>query len=222
MKRGPGDKLSQNPAAAADDNAAPDNLTYNLAKNVLESGVLNAVDQNGRVTSTDFLNNLSLPKNINPETLLASAGKVGTKDIKLDPKNDTDAVRKYFAAVSAAYARHLPLREQKSDLLILMAALENKNYAELSELDPIIDAIERTIADLKALPTPSDYAGTAVRELNYLSRTKKMIEIFRNTQNDPMASAIIIPERVNIMADMANFHLEISRELVAKKIISGS
>ena len=221
----PDDRMSEtakvNQAAAADGTGS-ENLTFTLTKTLLESGVLSAIGEDGRITSTDFLDNLPLAKAIDTDTLLQSTPTVSQAALRLNPKNDAETVRQYFTAVAAVYARHLPQRGQKSDLAILTSALQSGDYAKLRELDPLIHGISRTIAEIQSLSTPSSYADTAVRELNYLLRTKRMVEIFRNTPTDPLATVLILSRRLELIAEMAQFHLEVSRDLHQKGIVSGS
>lgn len=220
LKKGPNDKLPQ-PAESVPAGAEPstDNLTYNLTKNVLDSGVLGAIDENGNLTSTDFLKNISLPKTIDPVTLLQPSIPISAKDLVLAPQNDPGAVKQYFNSLYAVYARYVIPHQKRGDLIILADALQTGDYTKLTELDSLIKAIELTVRDIEKIPTPPDCREFAVRELGYLLETKRAMEIFRNTPNDPLASALIVKPRTELFLEMARFHQETKAALDAKGIV---
>ncbi|MBI4132749.1 MAG: hypothetical protein HY473_01445 [Candidatus Sungbacteria bacterium] len=222
LKPGPNDKINrpvaEESAQGRSGTAANDNLTQNLAKNLLESGILNAVDQEGRLSSTEFLDKLSLPKNVDPEELLKPAVTITTKDLRVNQNNDSGTIKDYFESISEIYARRIALHQARSDLVILTEVLESNDFAKLVELDPLITTLDLAVADIKNTPVPSKYVSFAVRELNYLLQTKRAIEIFRNTQNDPLATVLAIRGRFDLLLKIASFHAEVINDLYASGI----
>lgn len=220
LKPAPDDGLD---ATAAPDNsgdeAAADNITISLTKALLSSGVLDAIDEKGNVTSTDFLERLSLPQNLTSDRILDGAEKISAGDIRVLQTDAADAVRGYFTAVTAAYHRHID-QKQKGDILILTEALRDEDYGRLAEIEPHIISLTRLIRDIRGLGVPRAYVGIAVKELNYLIETKKALEIIRNAKADPLAAMIILPRRIALLSEMAQFHIEVSRELHEKKVFT--
>lgn len=211
-------------SGAGSTNQTPDtnNLTYNLTKSILESGALGAIDQNGNLTSTDFLKNINLPAGLDPDALLESAATARPKSISVTNANGPDDIRKYFNQVTAVYEKDLVPRQGRGDILVVAEVLDTRDYSKLKELDPIIEGLRRTIADIELIVVPLDYANDAVRELNYLLETKRAIEIFRNTESDPLATVVVFKRRVELLGEMAQFHRDIVTGLIAKGIATAS
>lgn len=199
-----------------------ENLTYSLAKSLLESDLLRDIVSDGEVPAAEAIGKLNLPDTLDANLLLGRAATIGTKDIVVTPTRDLQKIRNYFDAVSATYERHLLPQQGQGDLVILMTALGTKDYSKLSELDPIISALEQSITDIKRLAVPADYKNFAVRELNYLLQTKRALEIFRNTETDPLATALIVRRRIDLLSEMEQFHRDIQAELAAQGIAAAS
>lgn len=217
LKKGPKDTVS-NPSPLTPNPLPDDNLTYSLTKNLLESGVLSAIDNQGRITSTDFLNRMSLPKNIDPEELIKPTVTIAAKDLRVNQNSDTETVKNYFRSISEIYARRIAPHQARGDLVILAEALESSDFTKLAELDPLISALDMAVTDIRNIPVPSQYLSFAVRELDYLLRTRRLIEIFRNTPDDPLAAALAVRERFDLLIKIAGFHAETIKELLESGI----
>ncbi len=220
LKSGPNDRIEP-PVIPSGDNAPTGNLTYDLTRNILSSGVLGVIDQQGRISSREFLDNLVLPQDLVPETLLQPPKVFTVQDLTAGP-DGAEAARRYFEAVTAVHIRHLDPYERRGDLVILVEYLQSGNAAKLAELDPIIAALERTIADIQRLPVPSAYRSFAVQELNYLAKTKRAVEIIRNVAQDPLAAALAVRQRIELLNEVARFHQALEAELAAKGITQNS
>ena len=216
-KKGPNDPLDQ-PAVndviadrAADDDG---NLTFNFAQQLLGSGVLNGISADGELIDTSFLERLELPSELDPMAVLDRVATISTKDIIVAPTNDAEAVRNYFNAVYAIYARRLvPL--PRDDLTILSEVLEREDYARLAELDVIIAALDRSIDEIKKIPVPSGYQNFAIAELNHLRRTKRAIEVLRRLQEDPIAAIVMLQKRADLWREIEKTYAE-TEALLAK------
>lgn len=191
------------------------NLTFAFANNLFESGVLQAIGPRGEVTSTDFLEHFVLPNKVNPELLLKSTPVITSNDLLVVASNDPTAVKAYFNALYEIYATHIIPLQKRNDVVILLETLQTEDYEKLSELDAIIDALKKTTEAIQKIPVPSDYQSFATQELNYISQTKRAIEIFRNTQADPLATAAVIRKRMEILEDMHRSHQQLKAELEA-------
>lgn len=218
LKKGPNDELSAIPNAISQDNSADNNLTYALTRNIFESGALGAIDEKGQLTSTEFLDKLSLPKNIDPETLLRPGITITAKDLRINQNNDTETVKNYFSSISDIYAKRISPHQSRGDLVILSQALEANDLGKLSELDPLITALDFAVSDIKNISVPSNHVSFAVQELNYLLETKRAIEIFKNTQNDPLATVVAIRGRFDLLLKIAKFHAETINGLYASGV----
>lgn len=219
-RKGPGDELGRSVAEENRGGAiGPQNLTYQLSQSLFSSGALSAVDQNGEVVSTDFLNRLDLPQALDPKTLLEPARPLTSRDLTLSPDNSPDAVRAYFTALTETHRRYFSPYQARPDLVIFEEAVQSRNYAALSELDPLIAALERAVAEIKGRAVPSAYVAVTVEELNYLLKTKRAIEIFRNTEQDPMAAVLAIQGRLDLVVEMAKFHAETLQSLRQQGIL---
>ena len=220
LKRGPKDGVAQLPTGDAA--VAPsDDLTYNLTKSLLDSGILNDINARGELTSSDFLQKLSLPGGFDAGALFRITA-VRPTDLAADPRSDADTVRRYFDAVALVYNRRIVPHQTRGDLAILVESLHSNDFLKLAELDPLIVELGQAIAEIKRLPVPVGYADIAVKELNYLGETKRLVEIFRNTPNDPVSTVIAVQKRLALLQEMAQFHLEVSRTLQEKGIAGRS
>lgn len=218
-KPGPKDKLEPQITADPAGNAGVENnLTFALTRSLLSSGVLNAIDPSGRLVSNDFTKNLTLPQNLDPDEILRQAAVITARDIKVSPSGDPETVKQYFNAIYAVYARHLvPL--PKDDLTILSEAVEQEDYARLGELKTIIAAIDRSWTEIKSLPVPNGYQEFAVRELNYLLKTKRAIEVMSQLQADPLAAVVMLRKRFELSEEVINFTKQTKSDLEAKNIV---
>lgn len=221
LKKGPKDKLPQpaDDSSTALDEVNKDNLTYNLVKNLLSSGVLNSIDQNGELTSSDFIKNFALPKGLDVETVLESAAKITAKDIGVSRENSPEAVRRYFNSIYEIYARRIIPFRKRGDLAILADVLQSEDYSKLKDLDPIIEALGQMAKEIKSIPAPADYRSFAVQEVNYILKTKRAVEIFRGAEADPLAAAVTVNPRVQVLQDMGNLHKKTKEKLDGQKVV---
>lgn len=211
-KRGPDDAVQPTDLLNPVDTGSGENVTHALAGNLLLTGVVGKIIEGGTVPD-DALNNFRFPANASPDALLASAERVAQRDLAISEDNSAPALRAYFDAVTEIYKREIVPHQSPSDIGILLVALERKTYERFAELNPIVQGIEKTAREIKRLPAPSRYADFAVEEVNNLFLTKRIIEIFQNTPNDPIATILVFRKRIEVMNDMAQLHLRVTREL---------
>ncbi|MBI4132165.1 MAG: hypothetical protein HY474_00865 [Candidatus Sungbacteria bacterium] len=220
-KAGPNDPL--NPEAANDaiaDSAAEDddNLTFSVAQQLLESGVLSSIGADGGIADTEFLDNLALPAELDPALILNRAATITIKDLTVSPTNDAAAVRNYFNNVYAVYAKYLvPL--PKDDLTILNEIMEKEDYTKLAELDAIILALERSASEIKKIPAPSGYETFAVTELNHIKKTARAIQVIARLREDPIAALAMLRERTKLFDEIARSRTETKALLASRNVV---
>lgn len=221
LKKGPDDKISLQALKAGKAAGAEteNNLTFRLAKNILESGAIEAIGPDGGITSTDFLKNVSLPEDMSAEALLLPSEKISVKSLKIVQANDAETVRQYFNALAAAYAKQPQVTSGKGDINIVAEAIASGDYSELAKLEVIASGLGRLADDIKKTAVPSAYADFALEELGYIVRTKRAVEILANAESDPLAAAIILPKRIELYQQIAELHRQTVSELKVKGII---
>lgn len=222
LKPGPNDRMPQPAEERSSGEPASGGLTYNLTRRLLESGVLGAIGPDGRLASTEFLRNFNLPKDINPDALLASATSVTERDLAGLGRSDAAAVRGYFNALYTVYEREFLPHQGRGDLAVLADALQSGNYAKLVELDPLILALGRSAEAIRRIPVPAGWERFAVAEINFVLKTKRAVEIFRNTPADPLATMVVVRRRLGLLQEMAKLHADAKAELDAQGIAFAS
>ena len=226
LKAGPNDVTSAATAALRGVGTVPSapisrNLTEDLVASVLQSGVLAEIEQGGDATAPEVLKRIAFPDNIDPEKLLAEAATASARDFTLLQTNDPAAIRNYFLGVSRMYERsYVPAvaARRESDVEILAAAIRTEDYTRLTELDPLIALLARLADEFRRIPVPEPYRDFAIKELNYIFQTKRALEIFRNAPQDPIAAALAVGRRAELLEEMGQFHETTNRALEAEGI----
>jgi hypothetical protein len=221
LKKGPNDASSLDTPTPSLTRDGEKNLTFALANSLLESGVLSAIGEDGRITSLDFLDRLAFPQDINPDLLFADADPVTREDLTIVTTTDADRIRAYFAAVTEIYDRHIN-RIPRSDIEIFSLALETKNYELLDSLEPIARAAEATVGDLQSLPVPSQYTERALADIRYLREVERAAKLFGNVQEDPVAAMIALRRRLTAIIKMVEEKSTLITELRQTGIIENS
>lgn len=216
LAAGPGDEIGPPPAEGTNAEEAS-NLTSRFVKLLAESGVLKASRSQRDAEAKAFLARIAQSKNFNADQILAQAASVKRSDIRTAAANDPAAVKQYFNAVYAVYAAYLvPL--PRDDIGILSQALDTQDYSRLSELNSIAYALGRSFEEIQAIPVPRGYEEFAVRELNYILKTKKGVEVLARLDRDPAAAALMYPARLKLRRQVGIFHWLISATLTARGI----
>lgn len=140
-------------------------------------------------------------------TVLGRVPQVKRQDLIVSDRTEREAVKEYFNAVSQAYAETL-FAQGASDVEILLRASERNNLKELEKLDPVVEELERAIVRVKKIPVPRGYESFALKELAFLSQTKRLVEILRNMEQDPLASLLALKARIDLSREVQTFHQE--------------
>ncbi|MBI4032214.1 hypothetical protein HY374_00740 [Candidatus Berkelbacteria bacterium] len=153
----------------------------------------------------------------NVEKIFGPIETVKANELAVSPASGTEAVRTYFNAVYDVYAATL-VKLPADDLAILVLAVQANDFSKLGQIDAVIAALDQSIRQVKALAVPKGYEEFAVRELNYLLRTRRLVSLFRRADQDPLAAMIAAQLRVDLMGEVRKFHEETGRALAAKGI----
>ena len=139
-------------------------------------------------------------------------------DLEISEKNDPASVKKYFENVFAVYeGTFFELKED--DLAVLEEAFATENYSLLSRIDPIIQAFDESIESIKKIPVPRGWENFATQEIEYLIRSREIVEKFKKAGEDPMTALVLLPKRVELMAEINKFHEETGKALGQAGII---
>ena len=219
--RGPNDALSADSGAASSLGAGDGNASQNLTEDFTET-LAKALAPSilGRTSGSFSPKDLagiakSLPSK---ESILASAGAVTAADLAISEKNDALHVKEYFAAVFAVYEKYLLKFKTGEDLEILQKALGGETLSELARLDPAIAALEQSFQEIKGMPVPRGYEDFAVRELNYLLKSRRLAEIIRGADQDPLLAMAVLEPRIDLTREIRNFHRDMGKFLAEKNI----
>ena len=152
------------------------------------------------------------------DAILPPTPAISETEFKISEKNDTLSVKKYFESVFAVYKKTF-FELKEDDLTILRRVFLSENYGDLSGLDAITAAFDKSIEDIKKIAVPRGREGFATRELGYLIRSGQIVEKFKNAKIDPMTTIILIPKRVEIIEEVNKFHKETGDALKQSGII---
>lgn len=155
------------------------------------------------------------------EALLSDVVAVETSEITISEKNDIAVVKKYFGDVAAVYKKNI-LSLEKDDLVLFSEALQENNLEKLAEIEKVIRALEQSIAEIKKIPVPRGWEEFAIAEINYLSRIKRVAEILRRSEQDPLAALSVLKLRLGLAEELIDFHQKTSRILNQQGIVFDS
>lgn len=218
--RGPNDAMSSNQSTGdflyGERGEQQGNLTEQFTKAFSNTIGPRVISGKGKLSASDVVGIANyLPSK---ESILASVPQVKASDLVVSPTNDAAHVKEYFAAVFAVYEKHLLKFKPNEDLEILQRALTSEDMSELAKLDPAITALEESFREVKSIPVPRGYEDFAVKELSYLLRSRRMAEIIRNADTDPLLVMAILELRIDSPAEIADFHRQTGKLLTNEKI----
>lgn len=151
------------------------------------------------------------------EEILGQVPKVNTRELHISEDTRPEAVKNYFNQVYLVYEKNL-LTLPEDDLAIVARAFQNENFSELGKIDSILLAFDKSISEIKKISVPKGLENFALKELNYLLKTRRAVEILRNAGADPLAAMAILQLRVSLMSEVNNFHQDTKKELLKNGI----
>ena len=211
---GPEDKLSILPLVPENNGNKTSAVTNELIANSLTKLIANQMTEQ---PSDDGLKNLDeiqpLIASIVSERPLEKVIRPESKEFKIFSDNSPAAIKTYFNAITQIYISNFSKIE--SDLQILHLAAVGNNPKALRRLDVNIAAIESAIADIKKMPVPAQWLEFAKNDIWYLSKTLAAIKILINSEVDPVASLLILQDRIQLIEERRDFYLKTRAKLSA-------
>jgi len=151
---------------------------------------------------------------------LGVLSNVTAKDLTISAEANPEAVKRYFNSVYAVYEKtFLTLKEDDLSILIKAVEGETLDVAALKRIDTVIAAFTESIDAVKRIAVPKDYKDFAVTEINYLIKSRRVVEILRNADKDLLSSLLMLNFRLSLMEEMRAFHQKTGKELLEKGIV---
>lgn len=219
--RGPDDALTAGADAssprAAGNSETPQNLTEDFTKTLAKVITPTILGRTSGNFSPKDLAGITgrLPSK---ENILASAPTVAASDLAISEKNGGGEVKEYFARVFAVYEKRFFKFKPNEDLTIFQRAITGENMSDLAKLDPLIAELEASFREVKNIPVPRGYEKFAVQELNYLLKSKRILEILRGADRDPLMAMAALEPRIDLAAEIVVFHRDTGKFLADKGI----
>ena len=226
-------KLGRNPAIAGPNDVYTHEITDNSNS---QDPQLSEPNQNLTDNVVSALSNTIGPRiiqqnPIKPEDIssikntLPSANEImgATPEIKssaltIIPDSDITTVKKYFNDFYyVAYEK--PLEKVKAtDLEALYNYSKTADVNELNKIDAVIAAVDQAIVAIKNLPVPKGYEDFALREIDIFMRTKRVDEILRNADKDPLSAAAVTKTRFALVEELNSCSATYKENLAKKGI----
>lgn len=154
------------------------------------------------------------------EELLGEVPEIKRGELQISSQNDPAAVKKYFNQVYGVYEKTF-LTLKKDDIAILAQALANEDLSGIGKIDEVIYAFEESFRQVKKIPVPKSEEDFALAELNYLLKSKRLVEIIRNADRDPLRALAVLDGRIKLMKEIKKFHNATGQNLSEKGISFG-
>ena len=218
--RGPNDIMSDNQSAGdflyPQNDEKQGNLTEQFTRAFSNTVGPRVLGGQGKLSASDMAGIATyLPSK---ESILDSVPHVKVSDLIVSENNDPAHVKEYFSGVFAVYEKRLLKFKPDEDLEILQRALTSEKFGELVKLDHEIAALEQSFWEVKNIPVPRGYENFAIRELNYLLKSRRMTEIIRNADTDPLLAMAALEPRINLGVEFVVFRRDIGKFLADKGI----
>ena len=154
------------------------------------------------------------------ESLLGTLPYITEKDLSISAEANADAVKRYFNSVYAVYEKTF-LKLEEDDLSILTKAVagETLNAQALKRIDAVLAAFDESIKAVKKIAAPKGYENFAVTEINYLIKSRRVVEILRNADKDLLSSLLMLNFRLALMDEMRAFHQKTGKALLERGIV---
>jgi len=219
LKKGPDDKNAE----SADDTGTAEESAPNVTSQFMQRAadslapLLAQQQYGGAIDASDFASVASSLPTPDPVAVLGPIPKITKRDLVISDRNGPAAAKEYFNAVYAVYEQTF-VTLTEDDLTILAAAAKTNDPSQLKKIDAVIAAFDESIRGVKKIPVPAGYEDFAIRELSYLLKSRRMVEILRNTETDPLAAIVIAPARIALMKEVRQFHQNTKQSLAAAGI----
>lgn len=192
------------------------NLTEYITQAFSQSVGPRLLEGRGEIQPEDF----EIIQNYLPsqKDVLGPISEIKNSDLVISEKNDLASVKSYFNQIYSVYEDAF-LKLPKDDVAIFFEALANKNFSGIEKIDDVLKAFDKSLGEVKKIPVPKGYENFAVRELNYLLKSRRVAEILRNAEKDPLAALLVASLRLSLLNEIREFHKSTSKELTGNGII---
>lgn len=219
LKKGPNDKITEprKTAATTADNEGP-NLTAELMNTLIQGGVLEYLAQGGdpNALPDEFYSRLQA---IAGQSLEQKSPTVSLSELRVINDSSDRAIKNYFNALASVYEKYIfPLG--KDDLQLFQEILDSQDITRFTELDAHIKAADASIIQLKQTQAPRILASFHKKEIEILLKTRLELFVLRNTDNDPLATLLVIPRRLDTKREFHDFHVREMRDWLAERNIT--
>ena len=139
--------------------------------------------------------------------------------IKIITDNSPLAIKNYFNALGAILIKYLSGPAEEDSLAIIERALAKNNLAELYALNSKVELLDRSIAALQNVPTPSSLVDFQKKELLLFAKTKNELAALAKAEEDPAVMIFLVPEVLKLKKEAGNFHRELIARLAGRSIM---
>ena len=124
----------------------------------------------GKITPGDLC---AIPTSLpSPEIILGELPYITADDLTSYADASPEAVKRYFNSVYAVYEKtFLTLKEDDLSILIKAVEGETLDVEALKRIDAVLDAFDKSIAEVKKIAVPGEYENFAITEINYLIKS---------------------------------------------------
>jgi len=190
----------QNPPTEGADQQNP-NLTQTIFDEFLKSGGLTSALQGNKPLASQIISQKidELVKSgyLKSYSPLTSA----SADIKTSPNISPTAIKNYLNKAAKILETNLgPLKTD--DLDLLLDILQTQQLERLAELAPYREAYQNSAIGLRAIEVPKTMVWFHSKEIQYLEDSSRQLQVFENTENDPLSTLTLIPGRVDLKIAM--------------------
>ncbi|MDO8600781.1 MAG: hypothetical protein Q7R73_04255 [bacterium] len=220
LKKGPNDKTAEPQSGVATENEGV-NLTAELMSTLIQGGVLEYLAQGGdpEALPGEFYARLEA---VASQSLDLKIPTVSLSELRIISDSSTQAIKNYFNALAGVYEKYI-FTLQKDDLQLFQEILDSENITRFNELNIYIEAADKSVAELKKIPVPQIRAEFHKKEVEFFLRSKAEVAILKNTDNDPLATLLILPQRIATKKALHDFHVtEMKEWLEARAITFGA
>lgn len=191
------------------------NLTFSFTKNLVGSGLLEALSSGTQISKESLVSRLALDRNFDPSILLAPAATVRPGDLPLDPRGGNEAVRAYANRLFSSYARNLSRFSSGDDLDLFVLAFRDGKREKLAGLDAIAASLRTVVTEMRPVPTPQGYRDLMAKTLNTVLQIARAVEILAATERDPLASLVILEKRIRLSEEFSGHRRALLAQLKA-------
>ncbi len=153
-------------------------------------------------------------------TLVPAGKEIKEADLIISEKDDPASEKKYYNDVARVY-KNTVFTLEKSDLTIMYEVYAKDKKESLPKMFDVLKALDAAYDEIKNIPVPRKAADFAVKEINYIAKTRSYVEIFAHSDADPLRALATLKPRTELLDEVKKFHDETGEKLKGRGIIFG-